>query len=202
MKRITLTLFAVLALFISGCGWLPQNVDQAKTQLQQIRQTSQQVERGVADALDRKAELDRLIQTLPEGGLKEKAVNASEKLAKFAADGQVYLSKANQVMVEIESRTQTATNWGEAAGGTISAVGGFLPPPYGMIATMAGALIAGFFGHKKGKVAGMEKFATATEAAKGVDGKIDIGNEATRKTLKLLLGPDGRAAVNRIKALG
>ncbi len=199
-NRIFVLMLVAVAMFITGCGLLPQDVDQAKAQLQSIRQTSQQVERGVEDALAKRDVLDQLIRSLPEGSLKEKAVNASEKLSKFAIDGQVYLTKANQVMVEIESRTQSAGNWGEAAGGTISAVGGFLPPPYGMVASMAGTLIAGFFAHKKGKRTGLETFAIATETVKDSDGNIKTKNPDSKRTLRQLLGPDGLAALHRVQS--
>jgi len=181
----------VLFLLGFGCvsGCTSEDIATARTKLASVQQAAEQVQGGLAFAIEQKAAIDKLLPTLPAGSTRDKVIAVSKKLDAYINTSQDWLAKARQSMNILQAQLATATDTLDVVEGGVQAAAPLIPPPWGAVLAGVAGLVVGLI-----RAASTKKTAVKTLAA--INPHIGPMTDADRAAVSAAQGAAGKKLVD------
>lgn len=144
MKYIGIVAAMLILLIIGGCAFLQsQSSADAKANLLKAEAAVEEVQSALSLALEQKAQILVLIESLPDGELKDTAVAKLSNVESVISALQQKVEITKATLETLNREIADAKSWLDIAAGTVTAVAPLLPAPWGAIAGAVGGLVIG-----------------------------------------------------------
>ena len=194
MKKLLATVFILSALlFLPGCNMA--QVEEFKRGLATSHEYAQRVEHSLDEALEHKAQLKAIIDSLPEGERRAQLIELYNKVDLYASETREKLAIANERVAAYRKAIEDATEPHELISGGMTTVAPLLPPPFnGLVGAGASvvALIGSFLAGRKKEKRDAAKIVHSIDRARAGGDLVDLNDlrdvmpESTREYVRRL----------------